>query len=147
MSLIRYNNPRGLTPWFDFDVDRFFSDWPFVPTQREARAWAPAVDVYEDENKIVLKADLPDMDEKAVDIQVEDGMLTIKGERKFENETKDKNFHRVERRYGSFSRSFALPEEVDEEKISANYNKGVLEVTVPKSAKKPKNVRTVKVNS
>jgi HSP20 family protein len=146
MSLIRYN-PRGLTPWFDFDIDRFFSDWPFVPAQREARAWAPAVDVYEDENKIVLKADLPDMDEKAVDIQVEDGMLTIKGERKFENETKDKNFHRVERRYGSFSRSFALPEEVDEEKISANYNKGVLEVTVPKTAKKAKNVRTVKVNS
>ncbi|MEX2303178.1 MAG: Hsp20/alpha crystallin family protein [Bryobacterales bacterium] len=146
MSLIRYN-PRGLTPWFDFDIDRFFSDWPAVPAQREARAWAPAVDVFEDENRIVLKADLPDMDEKAVDIQVEDGMLTIKGERKFENETKDKNFHRVERRYGSFSRSFALPEGVDEEKISANYTKGVLEVTVPKTAKKAKNVRTVTVNS
>jgi HSP20 family protein len=74
-------------------------------------------------------------------------MLTIKGERKFENETKDKNFHRVERRYGSFSRSFALPEDVDQEKISATYNKGVLEVTVPKPEQKPKNARTIKVNS
>jgi HSP20 family protein len=146
MSLTRYN-PRGLTPWFDFDIDRFLSDWPFVPAQREARVWAPAVDVYEDENKIVLKADLPDVDEKAVDIHVEDGMLTIKGERKFENETKDKNFHRIERRYGMFSRSFALPEDVEEEKITASYNKGVLEVTVPKPAKKAKSVHTVKVNS
>lgn len=143
MSLIRYN-PRSLTPWFDFDVDRFFSDWPFVP---ESRGWSPAVDVAEDENKIVLKADLPDMDEKDVDIRVEDGMLTIKGERKFENEKKEKNFHRVERRYGAFSRSFALPEDVDQEKISAAYHKGVLEVTVPKTAKKPKNARTIKVNS
>jgi HSP20 family protein len=146
MSLIRYN-PRGLTPWFDFDIDRFFSDWPFVPAQSESRGWSPAVDVSEDESKIVLKADLPDMDEKDVDIHVEDGMLTIKGERKFEDEKKEKNFHRVERRYGAFSRTFALPEDVDQEKISAAYNKGVLEVTVPKAAKKPKNVRTIKVNS
>lgn len=146
MSLMRYN-PRGLTPWFDFDMDRFFSDWPFGSVQTESRPWTPAVDVFEDDNKIVLKADLPDMDEKAVDIHVEDGMLTIKGERKFENEKKGKNFHRVERRYGMFSRSFALPEDVDADKISASYNKGVLEVTVPKPAKKHKTVRTVKVNS
>jgi HSP20 family protein len=136
-----------LTPWFDFDVDRFFSDWPFTPARRESQLWSPAVDVYEDEKSIVLKADVPDMDEKALDIHVEGGMLTIKGERKFENETKDKNFHRVERRYGSFSRSFALPEDVDQEKISATYNKGVLEVTVPKPEQKPKNARTIKVNS
>ena len=146
MNLIRYN-PRDLTPWFDFDVDRFFTDWPFGTSRRESQLWSPAVDVYEDEKSIVLKADVPDMDEKALDIHVEDGMLTIKGERKFENETKDKNFHRVERRYGSFSRSFALPEDVDPEKISAAYNKGVLEVTVPKPEQKPKSVRTIKVNS
>jgi HSP20 family protein len=86
------------------------------------------------------------MDEKALDIHVEDGMLTVKGERKFENETKEKNFHRVERRYGSFARNFALPEGVDQDKISATYNKGVLEVTVPKT-EKPKNARTIKVNA
>ena len=146
MSLIRYN-PRGLTPWFDFDVDRFLSDWPLAQAGRKPELWSPAVDVYEDEKSIVLKADVPDMDEKALDIHVEDGMLTIKGERNFEKETKDKNFHRVERSFGSFSRSFALPEDVDQDKISATYKKGVLEVTVPKPEQKPKNVRTVKVSS
>jgi len=146
MSLVRYT-PRGLTPWFDFDMDRFFSDWPLSPSRRESRLWSPAVDVYEDDKSIVLKADLPDMDEKALDIQVEDGMLTIKGERKFEKESKEKNFHRVERSYGSFSRSFALPEDVEQDKISATYQKGVLEVTVPKAAQKPKTVHTIKVNS
>jgi HSP20 family protein len=146
MSLIRYS-PRSLTPWFDFDIDRFFSDWPLSQVPQEPRMWSPAVDVYEDENKIVVKADLPDMDEKAVDIRVEDGMLTVKGERTFEDETKEKNFHRVERRYGSFARSFALPEGVDQDKISATYKKGVLEVTVPKTAEKPKNSRTIKVNA
>ena len=146
MSLIRYT-PRGMTPWFDFDVDRFFADWPFSSAQREPRTWSPAVDVYEDDKSIVVKADLPDVDEKDIDIHVEDGMLTVKGERKFEKETKDKNFHRVERSYGSFSRSFALPEGVEQDKISAAYNKGVLEVTVPKTPAKPKNVRTIKVNA
>jgi HSP20 family protein len=135
-----------LTPWFDFDIDRFFSDWPSSPARQEPRMWSPAVDVYEDESKIVVKADLPDMDEKSIDIRVEDGMLTVKGERTFENETKDKNFHRVERRYGSFARSFALPEGVDQDKISASYKKGVLEVTVPKT-EKPKSVRSIKVSS
>jgi HSP20 family protein len=146
MSLIRYT-PRGLTPWFDFDVDRFFADWPLAPAQQESRTWSPAVDVYEDDKSIVVKADLPDVDEKDLDIHVEDGMLTVKGERKFEKETKDRNFHRVERSYGSFSRSFALPEGVEQDKISAAYNKGVLEVTVPKTPEKPKNTRTIKVNA
>lgn len=146
MSLIRYS-PRNLTPWFDFDIDRLFSDWPLSPVHHEPRMWSPAVDVYEDDKKIVVKADLPDMDEKALDIQVEDGMLTVKGERSFEEETKEKNFHRVERRYGSFSRSFALPEGVEEDKISATYKKGVLEVTVPKTQQKPKSTRTIKVSS
>lgn len=146
MSLVRYN-PRGLTPWFDFDIDRFFSDWPLARTSREPRLWSPAVDVYEDEKSIVVKADLPDMDEKALDIHVEDGILTLKGERKFEKESKEKNFHRVERSYGSFSRSFALPEDVEHDRIAATYKNGVLEVTVPKAAQKPKNVRTIKVNS
>jgi HSP20 family protein len=143
MSLIRYN-PRTLTPWFDFDFERFLE--PALPVRRELRAWSPAVDVYEDEKQIVVKADLPDMDEKDIDIHVEDGYLTLKGERKYEKETKEENFHRMERAFGSFTRSFALPENVDQEKINASYKKGVLEVTLPKVEAKPKNVRTVKVN-
>jgi HSP20 family protein len=145
MTLIRYN-PQGLTPWFDFDLDRFFSA-PFGFTGREARSWSPAVDVYEDDKKIVLKADLPDVEEKDIDIQVADGLLTIKGERHLESETKDKNFHRVERSYGTFSRSFGLPEGVDADKISASYKKGVLEVTVPKSEEKKPDARKIVVKS
>lgn len=144
MSLIRYN-PKGLTPWFDFD--RFFEDFePGFGLMRSSgeKAWSPAVDIYEDEKEIVIKADLPEVEEKDIDVHVDDGQMTIKAERKIENEEKKENYHRVERRYGSFMRSFALPETVDEEKIAAKYDKGVLKVTLPKTAK-PKNARTIPV--
>jgi HSP20 family protein len=145
MSLIRYN-PRGLTPWFDFD--RFFEDLePGMGLMRKEgeKAWSPAVDIYEDDKEIVIKADLPEVDEKDIDLRVDDGQMTIKAERKFEHEEKKENYHRVERRYGSFMRSFALPETVDPEKIAAKYDKGVLKVTLPKTAK-PKNARTIPVH-
>ena len=145
MSLIRYN-PRGLTPWFDFD--RFFEDFePGLGLMRNEgeKAWSPAVDIYEDDKEIVIKADLPEVEEKDIDLRVDDGQMTIKAERKFEHEEKKENYHRVERRYGSFLRSFALPETVDPEKIAAKYDKGVLKVTLPKTAK-PKNARTIPVH-
>ena len=145
MSLIRYN-PRGMTPWFDFD--RLFEDLePGFGLTRSSgeKAWSPAVDIYEDEKEIVIKADLPEVKEEDIDVRVDDGQMTIKAERKFENEEKKDNYHRVERRYGSFARSFALPETVDAENIAAKYDKGVLKVTLPKT-EKPKNARTIKVN-
>ncbi len=145
MSLIRYN-PRSMTPWFDFD--RFFEDLePGFGLLRstDEKAWSPAVDIYEDEKEIVIKADLPEVEEEDIDVRVEDAQMTIKAERKFENEEKKDNYHRVERRYGSFLRTFALPETVEAEKIAANYDKGVLKVTLPKTAK-PKSARTIKVN-
>lgn len=144
MSLIRYN-PRGMTPWFDFD--RLFEDFDRglgMTPSRETRAWAPAVDIFEDEKEIVLSADLPDMEEKDLDIRVEDGHLILKGERKFEDEEKKENYHRVERRYGSFQRTFALPDTVDSEKVLAKYDKGVLKITLPKTAK-PKTGRTIPI--
>ena len=145
MSLMKYN-PRGLTPWFD--LDRFFDDFDrglgLTPSRGEARAWAPAVDIYEDEKEIVVSADLPAMDEKDLDVRVEDNHLTIKGERKFENEEKKENYHRVERRYGSFERTFALPDNVDAEKIEAKYEKGALKVHLPKMAK-PSNARAIPI--
>jgi HSP20 family protein len=143
MSLIRYN-PRTMTPWFDFD--RFFEDFNpgFVTRQAGEKAWQPAVDIFEDEKEIVIKADLPDVKEQDIDVHVEDGQLTLKGERKFEHEEKKENYHRVERRYGSFQRTFGLPENVDAEKIAAKYDKGVLKVTLPK-VEKPKNARTIPV--
>jgi HSP20 family protein len=112
-----------------------------------AGTWLPAVDIYEDEQAIVLKADLPEVEPKNVDVRVEDNTLFLKGERKFENEVKEENFHRVERAYGSFSRSFALPHTVAADKIVAEYKNGVLKITMPKREEsKPKQIR-VNINS
>jgi HSP20 family protein len=104
--------------------------------------WAPAVDIYEDENALVIKADLPDMNEKDLDIRVENNTLTVKGERKFEQKVKEENYLRIERTYGSFSRSFSLPNTVNTEAIKAEYKNGVLTVELPKRAEsKPKQVK------
>jgi HSP20 family protein len=105
-------------------------------------AWAPAVDIYQTESELVLKADLPDVTEKDLDVRVENNMLTIRGERKFEKEVEQENYLRVERTYGTFSRSFCLPNSVDNEAIRADYQNGVLTVTLPKRAEsKPKQVK------
>jgi len=104
--------------------------------------WAPAVDIYETENELVIKADLPDVAEKDIDVRVENNMLTVRGERKFEESVKEDNYLRVERAYGSFSRSFSLPTTVDTEAIKASYKNGVLTVELPKRAEsKPKQVK------
>ena len=95
-------------------------------------SWAPAVDIFEQDGNIVLKAELPGVDPKDVDVRVENNVLTLRGERKLDNEVQKENYHRVERAYGSFSRSFTLPSVVDTEKIKADYRDGVLRVTLPK---------------
>ena len=104
-------------------------------------SWAPAVDIFEREGNIVLKAELPGVDPKDVDIRVENNVLSLRGQRKFEAETKRQDYHRVERAYGSFSRSFTLPSIVDTEKIQADCKDGVLTVTLPqKEEAKPKQI-------
>ncbi len=104
--------------------------------------FVPAVDIYEDEHKIILKLEVPGIDQKDVDIQLENNTLTISGERKFEKEEKEENFHRIERRYGSFARSFVLPNSVDPENITAEYVDGVLRVNLAKRAEaKPKQIK------
>jgi HSP20 family protein len=109
------------------------------------RPWSPAVDIYETENELVLKADLPDVDPKDVDVRVENLTLTIAGERKFEKSDNGKGFHRIERSYGSFTRSFAVPNTFDTENISAAFKNGVLTVKLPKKeAAKP---RTIKIEA
>jgi HSP20 family protein len=95
-------------------------------------SWAPAVDIYEHDGNIVLKAEVPGVDPKEVDVRVENNVLTLRGERKIDNEIKRESYHRVERAYGSFSRSFTLPNVVDTENIRAEYKDGVLRVTLPK---------------
>ncbi len=112
------------------------------PDNSALTTWAPAVDIYETENDLVLKADLPEVAENDIDIRVENNMLTIRGERKLEESVKEDNYLRVERAYGSFSRSFSLPTTVDTESIKANYKNGVLTVELPKRAEsKPKQVK------
>ena len=104
--------------------------------------WAPAVDIYETENELVLKADLPEVNERDLDIQIENNMLTIRGERKFDHEVKEDNYLRIERTYGAFSRSFSLPNTVNTEAIKAEYKNGVLRVELPKRAEsKPRQVK------
>jgi HSP20 family protein len=104
-------------------------------------SWAPAVDIYEQGHDIVLKAELPGVDPKDVDVRVENNVLTLRGERKLDNEVKRENYHRVERSYGAFTRSFTMPNMVDTEKIKAEYKDGVLRVSLPKKDEaKPKQI-------
>ena len=103
---------------------------------------APAVDVYEDEHKVTLKIEVPGIDEKDIDVRVENNTLTVHGERKIEKEEKEENYRRVERQYGSFTRTFTLPQTVDTENVSATYEKGVLKISLPKKAEaKPKQIK------
>ena len=105
-------------------------------------SFAPAVDVYEDEHDVTLKIEVPGIDEKDIDVRIENNTLTVHGERKIEKEEKEENYRRVERQYGSFTRTFNLPPTVDAENVQADYDKGVLQITLPKKAEaKPKQVK------
>ena len=109
---------------------------------RTSRPWSPAVDILETENELVVKSDLPDVKLEDIDVRVENQTLSIKGERRFEDDASDQGYHRIERSYGSFVRSFAVPNSVDTEKVSADYKNGVLTIKLPKKeTAKPKQVR------
>jgi len=124
-------------------VNRLFND-VFERNQNESSlsTWAPAVDIYETEQELVVKADLPDVDPKELDIRVENNVLTIRGERKFEKNVSQDNYLRVERTYGAFSRSFSLSNTVNPEAIKAEYRNGVLSLAIPKREEaKPKQIK------
>ena len=125
-------------------MNRLFRD-NFTEGRDEAlttTGFAPAVDVYEDEHNVTLKIEVPGIEEKDIDVRIENNILTVHGERKFEKEEKEENYRRIERQYGSFTRSFTLPNTVDAEKVSANYDKGVLKITLAKKAEaKPKQIK------
>ena len=135
---------NSLTPWssrgemtsfrreMDRLFDRFFEGWPFRALVEEGQ-WAPSVDVSENAKAVIVKAEIPGMDPKAIDLSVHGNILTLRGERKKEHEEKGEDFHRTERSYGAFSRSIRLPAEVDVPKITANYKDGVLKVHLPKT--------------
>jgi len=126
-------------------MNRLFRE-SYGPDGREegltSTTFAPPVDVYEDEHSIALKIEVPGIDEKDIDVRIENNTLTVYGERKFEKEEKEENFRRVERSYGSFTRSFTLPTTVDAEQVTADYDKGVLKIKLAKKAEaKPKQIK------
>src|SRR5579862_3325859 len=105
-------------------------------------SFAPPVDIYEDEHTITLKLEVPGIDEKDIDVRIENNMLTVHGERKIEKDEKEENFRRIERQYGRFTRSFTLPSSVDPGQVSAHYDKGVLKINLAKKAEaKPKQIK------
>jgi HSP20 family protein len=124
-------------------INRLFNDVFERPgSESNLTSWAPAVDIFETEHELVVKADLPDIDPKELDIRVENNILSIRGERKFEGKVSEDKYLRVERAYGSFSRSFSLANTVNSEAIKADYHNGVLSVTVPKREEaKPKQIK------
>ena len=133
---------RGVTTLQD-QINRLFND-AFERTGEESNltAWAPAVDIFENEHELVVKADLPDVDLKDLDIHVENNILTIRGERKFEKKVNEDNYLRIERAYGAFSRSFSLANSVKSEAIKADYQNGVLTLSIPKREEaKPKQIK------
>ena len=145
MAIVRWEPFRDLVSIQD-RMNRIFDEAFRVRTGGEedwalGGNWAPAVDIYEHEGNIVLKAELPGIDPKDVDVRVENNVLTLRGERKVDSEVKREQYHRVERAYGSFTRSFTLPNAVDTEKIKAEYSDGVLRVTLPQREEaKPKQI-------
>lgn len=144
-TIARLEPFRGLSTLHD-QVNRLFNESVFRGQGDESAltTWAPAVDIYETPNELVVMADLPDVNEKEIDVRVENNLLTIRGERKFEKSVSEENYLRVERTYGSFNRSFSLPNTVNAEAIRAEYQNGVLTVTLPKREEsKP---RQVKIN-
>jgi HSP20 family protein len=149
MALVRLS-PARWDPFGEFStlqerMNRLFED--LMPTTRMGEeefntgTFYPAVDIYEGEKEITLKAELPGIDKKDVHVDINDGVITLRGERKIEKENKKENYHRVERSYGIFNRSFTLPTTVDPGKVKANYKDGVLSVTLPrKEEAKPKSI-------
>jgi HSP20 family protein len=126
-------------------LNRLFRE-SYAPDSREEAlttvGFAPPVDVYEDEHTVTLKIEVPGIDEKDIDVHIEGNTLTVHGERKFEKEEKEENYRRVERQYGSFTRTFTLPGTVDPNQVRANYDKGVLKIGLAKKAEaKPKQIK------
>jgi len=145
MTLARWDPFRDLVALQDRMNRLFDESVRNVRTGDEALSsatWSPAIDIYETANEVVVKAELPEVNQSDIDIQVENNTLTLRGERKFDKETKQENFHRIERAYGVFSRSFTLPSTVDQERIKADYKDGILRISLPKrEASKPKQIK------
>jgi HSP20 family protein len=131
-SLLRSSDPFENLFALQERINKVFNDLlPSTEFETTSR-WIPAMDVYEKEGNIIIELEAPGIKEEDLKIKVEDGMLIINGERKFEKEDKKENYYRIERSYGSFSRSFSLPDNIEKDKIEARYENGLLKITLPK---------------
>jgi HSP20 family protein len=143
MALVKYNPLRELRTMQE-QMNRLLNlSWNHDISGEDTREsiWQPAVDIYETEDSIVIKAEVPDVDQKDIDVRIEDNTLILKGERKHEDQVKKENYHRIERYFGSFQRSFSLPATIDQEKVVATCDKGVLNIILPKKEEtKPKQI-------
>ena len=150
MAIIRWN-PLDDIVSFQRRMNKLFEDTFLAKKHQDEEfgtaIWSPPVDIYETESEVVLKAELPEVDQKDIEIKIDENVLILKGERKFEKETKEENYHRMERFYGNFSRSFTLPSAIDQEKIKAQYKDGLLKITMPKKAETKQKKITVEINS
>ncbi len=145
MKLVPYFRKSEL-PAVNRLFEEFFEDFPFISYPENRNLWNPAVDILEKDGSLVLRAELPGMNEKEIELKIEGDVLILKGERKMESEDKKENYHRIERSFGTFTRTFRLPETVDRDKVSADYKNGILTVTLPnKPEVKPREI-PVKVN-
>ncbi len=150
MNIVRWDPFRDLVTLRE-KMNRVFEE-AFTSRGEEkdlmGSTWSPSVDIYEAENELVLTAELPGVDENDIEIKIEDNTLTLHGDRKFEKETKEENYHRIERSYGSFYRSFTLPRNIDQENIKAERENGILKISLPKKPElKPKKVKILKPKS
>src|SRR5579872_7241208 len=142
MAITRWDPFRELTSLQDRMNRLFQEQYSGREEDLTTSAFAPPVDIYEDEHNLTLKLEVPGIDEKDIDVRLENNVLTVRGERKLEKEEKEENFHRVERRYGSFTRSFTLPSTVNTDDIRADYEHGVLKVRLAKRTEaKPKEIK------
>lgn len=144
MALVKYNPLRELRGMQE-QMNRLLNiSWNHDLAGEDIKEglWQPSVDIYETEDAIVIKAELPDVDQKDIEVRIEDNTLTLKGERKHEGEVKKENYHRIERYFGSFQRSFSLPTNIQQDNVSASCDKGVLTITLPKREdNKPKQIK------
>ena len=146
MALITRFNPFDDLRRMEARLFEPFFRMPYFSEEMQATGWNPAVDVLEETDKIIVKVEAPGVDEKNLHVTFEDGILTITGERQFERKD-DRNYHRIERAYGTFTRTFTLPRSVDPAQIAANYRNGVLEVEIPKKEEsRPKQIQ-INVNA
>ena len=154
MALIPWRSARDWDPFqemvsmrdrIDQVFDGYFGRFSGISDEALERTWAPPVDIYENKDHIIVKAELPGMKKDDISIEVKGNVLTLTGERKHEKETKKENYYRIERSYGKFSRSFTLPDSVKVDKVKANYKDGVIEISLPKTEKSKAKAIPIKV--